>query len=114
MCNIDDGKIRTLFFIVGSLCSIKGLKFFGTLYLDDLDFSKLGTSWYGNQAIYNFGMNYIRTIIQSASRIRTIEGAPEYWDGRDDNGNLLPNGVYFYRVDIGDEEPLFGKIIYLQ
>ena len=64
--------------------------------------------------IYNFGMNYIRTIIQNAPRNRTIEGAPEFWDGRDDNGNLLPNGVYFYRVDIGDEEPLFGKIIYLQ
>jgi hypothetical protein len=64
--------------------------------------------------VYDFGMNYIRTIIQNAPRNRTIEGAPEFWDGRDDNGNLLPNGVYFYRVEIDDKEPLFGKIIYLQ
>ena len=64
--------------------------------------------------VYDFGINYIRTIIQNAIRSRTIEGAPEFWDGRDDNGNLLPNGVYFYRVDIDDEEPLFGKIIYMQ
>lgn len=64
--------------------------------------------------IYDFGINYIGTVIQNAPRSRTIEGAPEFWDGRDDNGNLLPNGVYFYRVDIDDEEPLFGKIIYMQ
>ncbi len=59
-------------------------------------------------------MNYIRTIIQNAPRNRTVEGVPEFWDGTDDNGNYLPNGVYFYRVDIDDEEPLFGKIIYMQ
>ena len=64
--------------------------------------------------IYDFGINYVSTVIQNAPRNRTIEGAPEFWDGRDDNGNLLPNGVYFYRVDIDDEEPLFGKIIYMQ
>jgi hypothetical protein len=64
--------------------------------------------------IYDFGINYVRTVIQNAPRNRTIEGAPEFWDGRDDNGNLLPNGVYFYRVDIDNEEPLFGKIIYMQ
>ncbi|MBT8380510.1 MAG: hypothetical protein KJN64_14935 [Ignavibacteria bacterium] len=64
--------------------------------------------------IYDFGINYVRTVIQNAPRSRTIEGAPEFWDGRDDNGNLLPNGVYFYRVDIDDEKPLFGKIIYMQ
>ena len=64
--------------------------------------------------IFDFGMNYIRTVIQNAPRNRTIEGAPEFWDGTDDNGNLLPNGVYIYRVDIDEEEPLFGKIIYMQ
>ena len=64
--------------------------------------------------IFDFGMNYIRTIIQNAPRNRTVEGAPEYWDGLDDNGKDLPNGVYFYRIDIDDNEPIFGKIIYLQ
>lgn len=64
--------------------------------------------------IFDFGMNYIRTIIQNAARNRTVEGAPEYWDGLDDKGNRLPNGVYFYSIDIDDNEPIFGKIIYLQ
>ena len=80
---------------------------------------KIKYSTGGNEAsvtirIYDFGINYVGTVIQNAPRNRTIEGAPEFWDGRDDNGNLLPNGVYFYRVDIDDEEPLFGKIIYMQ
>jgi hypothetical protein len=64
--------------------------------------------------IFNFGMNYIRTVIQNVTRQRGLEGPPEFWDGRDDNGNYLPNGVYFYRVDIDEEDPLFGKIIYMQ
>ncbi|RKY91610.1 MAG: hypothetical protein DRQ01_07445, partial [Ignavibacteriae bacterium] len=64
--------------------------------------------------IFNFGMNYIRTVIQNAPRTKTLEGAPDYWDGRDDNGNLVPNGVYLYRVDVDSEEPLFGKIIVMQ
>lgn len=66
--------------------------------------------------IYNFSMNYIKTVIQNAPRNRTLDGPPDQqtWDGTDDNGNLLPNGVYFYSVEIDDEEPLFGKIIYLQ
>lgn len=64
--------------------------------------------------IFDFGMNYVRTVIQNAPRNRTTEGPPDFWDGTDDNGNLLPNGVYFYRIDVDDEEPLFGKIIYLR
>ena len=64
--------------------------------------------------VFDFGMHYIRTVIQNAPRNKTIESPPEFWDGRDDSGKILPNGVYFYRVDVNDEEPLFGKIIYLQ
>lgn len=64
--------------------------------------------------IFNFSFDYIRTIIQNAPRNRTLEGPPEFWDGTDENGNLLPNGVYFYSVEIDDNDPIFGKIIYMQ
>jgi len=64
--------------------------------------------------IFNFSMDYIKTVIQNAPRNRTVEGPPEFWDGTDENGNLLPNGVYFYSVEINDDAPIFGKIIYLQ
>lgn len=75
--------------------------------------------------IFDFGMNLIRTLIQNADRSNPIHrvnlnnaddinGVIDYWDGKDDANSVVPNGVYFYRVDIGDEDPLFGKIMVLQ
>lgn len=72
--------------------------------------------------IYDFGMNYVRTLIQDAPRgdvINTIDkndpaGVIDYWDGKDDIGNTVPNGVYFYSVEIGSNDPLRGKILVVQ
>lgn len=64
--------------------------------------------------IFNFGMNYVRTVIQNVTRNRDVDGPPEFWDGKDDAGNIVPNGVYIYRVDIDSNDPLFGKIIVMQ
>lgn len=60
--------------------------------------------------IFDFGMNLVRTVLQNASRIANAEQI-DYWDGKDENGKVVPNGVYLYRLDIGSEDPLFGKII---
>lgn len=38
--------------------SFKGLTVFGTILIDDVDFSKFGTDWYGNKFIYDFGFTY--------------------------------------------------------
>lgn len=74
--------------------------------------------------IFDFGMNYLRTVIQNAVRgnpsnvVDDLGGASsgvlDFWDGRNDNGEVVPNGVYFYRVDVDSEEPVFGKILVLQ
>ncbi len=75
--------------------------------------------------VFNFGMKYVKTIIQNAqrgtelhivNRVNSggVNGALDFWDGTDDNGNVVPNGVYFYRVDIGSNNPVFGKILVLQ
>ncbi|HOJ17301.1 MAG: hypothetical protein GX452_02115 [Ignavibacteriales bacterium] len=75
--------------------------------------------------IFDFGMNLVRTLIQNADRSNPlhrvnvtnaddINGVIEYWDGRDDANSIVPNGVYFYRIDVGDDDPLFGKIMVLQ
>ncbi|MFA7419993.1 MAG: hypothetical protein WCZ90_09935 [Melioribacteraceae bacterium] len=60
--------------------------------------------------IFDFGMNLVRTVLQNASRGVNPEQI-DYWDGKDDVGKIVPNGVYFYRLDIGDGTPLFGKIL---
>jgi len=64
--------------------------------------------------LYDFGMNYVRTIIQNAPRNKDLGGAPDFWDGKDDAGNIVPNGVYLYRIDVDSDTPLFGKIIVMQ
>jgi len=74
--------------------------------------------------IFDFGMNYLRTIIQNAERgapVHVVDnenpdaaGVIDYWDGRDDNGNFVPNGVYFYRVEVGSDDPVYGKILVIQ
>lgn len=36
--------------------SINNLEFYGTLLIDDITFSKLGTGWYGNETLLNLGL----------------------------------------------------------
>jgi photosystem II stability/assembly factor-like uncharacterized protein len=61
--------------------------------------------------MFDFGMNRVRTLLSQATRSGERD---EPWDGRNDAGEILPNGVYFYRVVIGDQEPVWGKIMVLQ
>ncbi len=61
--------------------------------------------------LFDFGMNRIRTLIKGVSRLGEQD---EVWDGRSDGGTLVPNGVYFYRVIMGSDEPNWGKIMVLQ
>lgn len=64
--------------------------------------------------IYDFAMNFVRTLIQNAPRNISADIERVVWDGRNDTGNVVPNGVYFYRIEIGDRNPLYGKIIVMQ
>ena len=63
--------------------------------------------------IFDFGMNLVRTLIQNATRFGANSQQKDLWDGRDENGSLVPNGVYFYRIDMGSDKPVFGKIMVL-
>ena len=63
--------------------------------------------------IFDFGMNRVRSLIHDAPR----DGSREYdelWDGRTDDGKLVANGAYIYRVKTDINEPFFGKILVLQ
>ncbi len=67
--------------------------------------------------ILNFSMQIVKTIIENANRgnpthvIDSPSGTIDYWDGTDQAGNMVPNGVYFYRVDVGLQKPAYGKIL---
>jgi len=63
--------------------------------------------------IFDFGMHLVKTLLQNALR---TGGKSEvvYWDGSDEYGNIVPNGVYFYRVDFGTDSRQYGKIMVLR
>ncbi len=63
--------------------------------------------------IFDFGMNPVRTVIQNA--VRTGSGEQfTMWDGKNNDGYIAANGVYFYRIEIDDDTPIWGKIILMQ
>jgi hypothetical protein len=63
--------------------------------------------------VFDFGMNRVRSVLRDAPRAANAQ-FDELWDGKDDGGNRIANGVYFYRVTIDDGEPAWGKIMVLQ
>jgi hypothetical protein len=88
------------------------------------DILKIKYSTNGNSVpvtirIFDFSMHIVRTVIQSAQRgnpthlVDNSSGTIDYWDGKNDKGGIVPNGVYFYRVDAGPAKPVFGKILVL-
>ena len=60
--------------------------------------------------IFDFGMNLVKTLIQNSYKNISSENF-EFWNGRDENEKIVPNGVYFYRIDLGTGTPLYGKIM---
>ncbi len=64
--------------------------------------------------IFDFDMNLVKTLRQNAQRDGSLDVHTEFWNGRDESGNIVPNGVYFYRIDLNSNEPQFGKIIVLR
>ncbi len=63
--------------------------------------------------IFDFGMNHVRTLLRNAERDGTQE-YEEFWNGLDESAQRIANGVYFYRITIGDDNTLWGKILVLQ
>ena len=63
--------------------------------------------------IFDFAMTPVKTLLRGATRIGSVEH-DEIWDGRDDRGRRVSNGIYFYRVEIEGSDPQWGKIFVLQ
>lgn len=63
--------------------------------------------------IFDFAMAPVKTLLRGATRNGSVEH-DETWDGRDDFGRRVSNGIYFYRIEIQDSDPQWGKIFVLQ
>lgn len=63
--------------------------------------------------IFDFAMQPVKTLLQNAPRLPGRE-YDEIWDGKDDFGRRVSNGVFFYRLEAGVSEAQWGKIFVLQ
>lgn len=59
--------------------------------------------------IYDFAMHVISTVLQNATRTTGEQDEP--WNGTDDGGKNVDNGVYFYSVALDGGNPIWGKIL---
>ena len=62
--------------------------------------------------IFDFAMQPVRLLLNNAGN-RGPE-SDEIWNGKDDHGRRVANGVYFYSVSIAGNEPSWGKIFVVQ
>jgi hypothetical protein len=63
--------------------------------------------------VFDFGMNRVKTLLRDAPRSGVLE-RDEIWDGRDESGSLVRDGVYFYRVTVNGGDPAWGKVMVIQ
>ncbi len=41
------------------------MSFYGSLFVDDMDFGKIGSGWYGNKTMWDFGISFIPSVFES-------------------------------------------------
>lgn len=66
--------------------------------------------------VFDFEMNLVSTVLQNANRTATNNGEErdDIWNGKDNSGNYVANGVYFYQLTLNNNKPLWGKILVIQ
>ncbi|MBT4096135.1 MAG: T9SS type A sorting domain-containing protein, partial [Gemmatimonadetes bacterium] len=62
--------------------------------------------------IFDFASHSVRTLVRGVER-DGVQNHGENWDGLDDDGQPVANGVYFYRVRTADGAEAHGKIVVL-
>ncbi len=78
----------------------------------NIKFKAANTSSTATLRIFDFGMNLVRTVVQNYP-ITPGTDVLLSWDGLNDSGAEIANGVYFFRVDNGDDIS-YGKILVIK
>lgn len=63
--------------------------------------------------IYDFAMDLVATLVDGKYR----NGNEEYdepWDGRNEKGDMVANGVYFFKVEAAGGQTEWGKVVVLK
>jgi hypothetical protein len=63
--------------------------------------------------IYDFAMDLVATVVDHQYREAETE-YDEVWDGRNGKGDLVANGVYFFKVEAPGGQTEWGKVVVLK
>jgi len=94
--------------------SIKGLKLFAMLLLDDINYAKVGTGWYGNQTLWNFGVSSFNLydLLPLDFHLEYTRVEPYVFTHRLINNNFTNFGYGLSSVIAPNSELYFSKINY--
>ncbi|EQB62909.1 MAG: glycosyl hydrolase family protein [candidate division Zixibacteria bacterium RBG-1] len=59
--------------------------------------------------IYDFALNLVATLLNNQIRQAGVE-YDEIWDGRNKDGKIVANGIYFFKVDAEGGQKEWGKV----
>jgi hypothetical protein len=59
--------------------------------------------------IYDFEMKLVKTILENTYRTGGIE-YDQVWDGRNDKGDVVANGIYFFKIEGPSGQEEWGKV----
>ena len=60
--------------------------------------------------IYDFNLDLVATVVDGVSKPGGVESDSDVWSGKNDKGELVANGVYFYNIKLGTGEDWWGKV----
>ncbi len=63
--------------------------------------------------IFDFAMRLVKTVIENAPRQAGVQYDTDSWDGKNEKGDVVANGTYFFRIDFGNEKK-WGKLVVLK
>ena len=64
--------------------------------------------------IYDFNMELVSTVADNLPRLGDVESDDIVWDGTNDKGKTVANGVYYYRIQLDYGEDLWGKVVVIK
>jgi len=59
--------------------------------------------------IYDFEMKLVKTVLENAARTGGVE-YDQVWDGKNEKGDIVANGIYFFKVEGPGSQREWGKI----
>jgi hypothetical protein len=63
--------------------------------------------------IFDFAMRRVKTLFRGVGRLAGVQYDVDEWDGRNEKGDVVANGTYFFRIDFGNEKQ-WGKLVVLK